>query len=153
MVFRYRFCFLYSFIHPGKMLLGSITMVVVLAVFAYLSTRGRAIHDFKKRYPAAGIVAILLGSCFLTYTLGSLLVFLIGVLLPFSGKALYLFCNIDTKVMRLRSIGIIDNLFFLWLCSFLAGDEEKVNQNVSHEQPLFISYKWIFVCCINHILM
>ncbi|XP_033214127.1 PRA1 family protein 3 isoform X2 [Belonocnema kinseyi] len=71
-------------IHPGKMLLGMIAMAVLLSAFAYTSTEGRAVHNFKKQYPLAGIILIVLSGCFVTYTLGSLLVFLIGILLPFS---------------------------------------------------------------------
>ncbi|KAK0076936.1 hypothetical protein PV325_004650 [Microctonus aethiopoides] len=71
-------------IHPGKMLLGMIAMTIVIGIFIYVSTEGRAIHNFKKQNPLAGVIIILLGGCFVTYTLGSLLVFLIGILLPFS---------------------------------------------------------------------
>ena len=77
--------FFYRLIHPGKMLLGMIAMVVILFVFVYTSVEGRAIHNFKKQYPVVGIALIVLGGCFVTYTLGSLLVFLLGILLPFSG--------------------------------------------------------------------
>lgn len=62
-----------------------IAMTIVIGIFIYVSTEGRAIHNFKKQNPLAGVIIILLGGCFVTYTLGSLLVFLIGILLPFSG--------------------------------------------------------------------
>ena len=79
--------------NPGKMLLGTIAMGVVLALFAYLSTEGRVIHNFKRQYPVAGVIAIIFGGCFVTYTLGSLLVFLLGIFLPFTGESR----NVPTK--------------------------------------------------------
>ncbi|XP_043278789.1 PRA1 family protein 3 [Venturia canescens] len=72
-----------GFIHPGQMFVGMIAMAVALVVFAYFSTEGRTVHNFKRQYPAAGPILILCGSGFVTYTLGSLLVFLLGILLPF----------------------------------------------------------------------
>lgn len=99
-------------------------MTVLILAFAYFSTEGRAIHNFKKKFPVAGIVLVILTACFVTYTLGSLLIFLVGILLPFCGKFLKIeqtiFCckfKIKTKIciycvavifvhasMRLRSI-------------------------------------------------
>ncbi|XP_074095494.1 PRA1 family protein Jwa isoform X1 [Cotesia typhae] len=84
-------------IHPGKMLLGMVAMTVVLAVFGYVSSEGRAIHHFKKQNPLAGVIIVVTGGCFLAYTLGSLLVFLIGILLPFSATFVH-------ASLRLRSI-------------------------------------------------
>ncbi|KAK2588127.1 hypothetical protein KPH14_004180 [Odynerus spinipes] len=71
-------------IHPVKMLVGMMAMAVILGGFVYVSTEGRLIHHFKQQYPAVGVVGIILAASFVTYTLGSLLVFLLGVLLPFS---------------------------------------------------------------------
>ncbi|XP_012278154.1 PRA1 family protein 3 [Orussus abietinus] len=73
--------FITGLLHPVKMLVGTVTMIVIIVIFAYVSTEGRAVHNFKKQYPAAGLIFILLGSCFVMYTLGSLLVFLFGILM------------------------------------------------------------------------
>ncbi|OXU16219.1 hypothetical protein TSAR_014501 [Trichomalopsis sarcophagae] len=67
-------------IHPGKMIVGSIA--IVLLTFAYLSTEGRAVHkfkkrfpegravhNFKKRFPGIGILLMLITGFFLTYIL------------------------------------------------------------------------------------
>lgn len=75
-------------IHPAKMIVGMISMSLAVLTFAYFSMEGRAVHQFKKNYPASGIALTLIVGCFLTYTLGSLLVFLVGILLPFSGKTI-----------------------------------------------------------------
>ncbi|XP_015524975.1 PRA1 family protein 3 [Neodiprion lecontei] len=84
-------------IHPVKMLVGAVSMSVALGLFAYASCEGRAIHQTKKDYPALGVILILIGSSFLAYTVGSLLVFLIGILLPFSVTFIH-------ASMRLRNI-------------------------------------------------
>lgn len=68
--------------------MGFVAMTVLILAFAYFSTEGRAIHNFKKKFPVAGIVLVILTACFVTYTLGSLLIFLVGILLPFCGKFL-----------------------------------------------------------------
>lgn len=85
------------------MLVGMIAMGVIVSIFTYTSAEGRAIHNFKKQYPVAGIAVILLGGCFITYTLGSLLVFLTGILMPFCGKnqewLLFLNYLINLKVL------------------------------------------------------
>ncbi|KAI4491341.1 hypothetical protein M0802_010274 [Mischocyttarus mexicanus] len=71
-------------IHPVKMFVGMLAMIIILGGFAYVSTEGRLIHQFKQQYPGVGVIGIILAACFATYTLGSLLVFLLGILLPFS---------------------------------------------------------------------
>ncbi|XP_051156562.1 PRA1 family protein 3 [Leptopilina boulardi] len=97
-------------IHPGRMLVGMIAMGVIVSIFTYTSAEGRAIHNFKKQYPVAGIAVILLGGCFITYTLGSLLVFLTGILMPFCvifTHASLRLRNIKNKVVnKLESIGL-----------------------------------------------
>ncbi|XP_058796377.1 PRA1 family protein 3-like [Phymastichus coffea] len=75
---------LVGLIHPMKMLVGMVVSGLTILAFAYISTEGRAVHNFKKKYPGAGILLMLMAGCILTYTLGSLLVFLLGILLPFS---------------------------------------------------------------------
>lgn len=68
------------------MLVGILAMMVILGVFVYVSMEGSVVYNFKKQYPVFGIIFIVLAGCFLTYTLGSLIVFLLGILLPFCGK-------------------------------------------------------------------
>ncbi|XP_048510987.1 PRA1 family protein 3 isoform X2 [Athalia rosae] len=84
-------------IHPVKMFVGALSMCVALGLFAYISSEGRAIHRIKKDYPAQGIGLVLLAAGFLAYTVGSLLVFLMGILLPFSVTFIH-------ASMRLRSM-------------------------------------------------
>lgn len=80
----------YRLIHPVKMLVGMLAMMAILGTFAYVSMEGSTIHNFKRQYPVVGIFFIIFAGCFITYTLGSLLVFFLGILLPVCGK-----CDID----------------------------------------------------------
>jgi len=76
----------YRLIHPVKMLVGMLAMMAILGTFAYVSMEGSTIHNFKRQYPMVGVLFIIFAGCFITYTLGSLLVFFLGILLPFCGK-------------------------------------------------------------------
>ncbi|KAG7207020.1 hypothetical protein KM043_000909 [Ampulex compressa] len=97
-------------IHPVKMLVGMLAMMVVLGVFVYVSTEGRAVHRFKRQYPVAGIGFVILAGSFVTYTLGSLIVFLLGILLPFSVTFVHASLrlrNIQNKVVnKIEGIGL-----------------------------------------------
>ncbi|XP_067209140.1 PRA1 family protein 3 isoform X2 [Linepithema humile] len=70
-------------LHPVKMLAGIFGMMIILAMFGYMSMEGSSVHLFKKQYPVVGVLIIICGGIFVTYCLGSLLVFLLGILLPF----------------------------------------------------------------------
>lgn len=74
--------------NPAKMIVGIISSICVISVYAYVSTEGRSVHYFKKKYPGTGIIFVLLAAYFLTYTLDSVIVFSIGIMLPFLGKLL-----------------------------------------------------------------
>lgn len=97
-------------IHPARMLVGMLAMIVMVSIFIYTSVGGTAVYNFKKKYPVVGIVLILLGGCFVTYTLGSLLVFLIGILMPFCVIFIHASMrlrNIKNKVVnKLESFGL-----------------------------------------------
>ncbi|EZA50684.1 hypothetical protein DMN91_003975 [Ooceraea biroi] len=84
-------------LHPVKMLVGMLAMMAILGVFAYVSMEGSMVHNFKKQYPVVGVLFIVFAGCFITYTLGSLVVFLLGILLPFC--AIFIHAS-----LRLRNI-------------------------------------------------
>lgn len=97
-------------INAAKMLIGMLTMTVILGAFAYVSAEGRAIHHFKKQYPAAGVLLIIVTGCLVTYTLGSILVFMLGILLPLSITFVHASLrlrNIKNKIAnKIESIGM-----------------------------------------------
>ncbi|OXU24839.1 hypothetical protein TSAR_015108 [Trichomalopsis sarcophagae] len=99
---------LVGLIHPGKMIVGMLAMAVILLTFAYLSTEGRAVHNFKKRFPGTGILLMLIAGCFLTYTLGSLLVFLVGILLPFS--VIFIHSSLRLRNMKNKIVNKIEGI-------------------------------------------
>jgi len=107
LIYLYEFC-TYRLIHPVKMLVGMLAMMTILGTFAYISMEGSAIHNFKRQYPVVGVLFIIFAGCFITYTLGSLLVFLFGILLPFCGK-----CDIWYFILLLISLS-----FFLEHCKW-----------------------------------
>lgn len=102
-------------LHPVKMLVGMLAMLVILAVFIYVSMEGSAVYNFKKRYPAVGVLFIILSGCFLTYTLGSLIVFFLGILLPLSGKKLFILPLYTNKFCLL----LLARTFYLRIFSVL----------------------------------
>lgn len=71
-------------LHPTKMACGMMVVVTGFLIFCYVTNERRAASRFKKDHPILGIVLILSGGYFITYMLGSLLVFFFGILLPFS---------------------------------------------------------------------
>ncbi|KAK0173849.1 hypothetical protein PV328_006992 [Microctonus aethiopoides] len=128
-------------IHPGKMLLGMIAMTIVIGIFIYVSTEGRAIHNFKKQNPLAGVIIILLGGCFVTYTLGSLLVFLIGILLPFS--VTFVHASLRLRNLRNKLVNKIEGIglkrtpmgLFLEHLDDVTGMNLRIQPNITLKPP------------------
>lgn len=78
-------------LHPIKMASGILVVFTAFLIFCYVTNERRAASQFKKNHPILGVILILCGGYFITYMLGSLLVFFFGILLPFSGKTAYYF--------------------------------------------------------------
>lgn len=97
-------------LHPVKMLVGMLAMMAILGIFAYVSMKGSVIHNFKRQYPAVGVLFIIFAGCFITYTLGSLIVFLLGILLPFCVTFMHASLrlrNIKNKIVnKIEGIGL-----------------------------------------------
>lgn len=101
--------YMYRLIHPVKMLVGMLAMMTILGTFAYISMEGGVIYNYKRQYPVVGVLFIISAGCFITYTLGSLLVFLLGILLPFCGR-----CDniIDTILYHILILSFVDSIIF-----------------------------------------
>ncbi|XP_076060422.1 PRA1 family protein Jwa isoform X2 [Oratosquilla oratoria] len=69
-------------IHPTKMLYGMMAMGIAFSLFFYLTNNKQPASQFKKDHPVISVVAIIMGGYFIVYLLGSVLVFLFGILLP-----------------------------------------------------------------------
>ncbi|XP_050313822.1 PRA1 family protein 3 [Anthonomus grandis grandis] len=71
-------------IHPIKMIVGCLTTFLIFAIFIYLTNEKVAAAHFKQKHPIISL-AIIFGSLYLiAHMLQSVLVFFLGILLPFS---------------------------------------------------------------------
>jgi hypothetical protein len=77
--------FIHRVIHPTKMLCGTLAMGVAFGLFYYLTNAKRSATRFKKDHPVFSIFIVLGGGYFIVYMLGSVVVFLLGILLPIMG--------------------------------------------------------------------
>lgn len=68
------------------MVCGFLVTLVMFAVFFYVTNERAAASQFKRNHPIISVFLILLSGYLITYMMGSLLVFLLGILLPISGK-------------------------------------------------------------------
>lgn len=97
-------------IHPIKMACGIVVVGTAFLIFVYVTNERRTAAKFKKDHPILGIVLILSGGYFITYMLGSLLVFFFGILLPFSVTFIHASLrlrNIKNKfVNKMEGIGL-----------------------------------------------
>lgn len=68
------------------MLLGMICVGAMFGGYEYLSKNQRFIADFKRDHPMVCLGVVFVGGYLLISMLGSVMVFMFGVLLPISGK-------------------------------------------------------------------
>jgi len=71
-------------IHPTKMACGFLVTGIIFLVFCYVTNERASASQFKRKHPIISVLLILTGGYFVTYMLGSLLVFFLGILLPIS---------------------------------------------------------------------
>ncbi|KAH8020561.1 hypothetical protein HPB51_002510 [Rhipicephalus microplus] len=69
-------------LHPSKMLCGMLAVTVAFGLFYYITNSKRAAIKFKRDHPILSILIILTGGYFIVHVLGSVVVFLFGILLP-----------------------------------------------------------------------
>jgi hypothetical protein len=67
------------------MLCGTLAMAVAFGLFYYVTNAKRSATRFKKDHPIISILVVLGGGYFIVYMLGSVIVFLFGILLPIMG--------------------------------------------------------------------
>jgi hypothetical protein len=81
------------------MFLGLFAIGLSCGLFAAASNGGPQVAKFKQEHPVISIITLLFGAYLIIYLLDGILVFLLGILLPFSGKSIGLFlllCSILT---------------------------------------------------------
>ncbi|CAM2116609.1 PRA1 family protein 3 [Caretta caretta] len=86
-----------GFLSPLNMILGGTIVVLVFTGFVWASHNKDILRKFKKQYPTAFVVAILLSSYFLISYFGGVMVFIFGITFPL----LLIFIHAS---LRLRSI-------------------------------------------------
>uniref|UniRef100_T1J861 PRA1 family protein n=1 Tax=Strigamia maritima TaxID=126957 RepID=T1J861_STRMM len=88
-------------IHPVKMLYGFLAILVAFGLFYYGTNSQRAALKFKHDHPVLSVIIIftgmLISGYFIVYMLGSVVVFLFGILLPMAVAFIH-------ASMRLRNI-------------------------------------------------
>lgn len=72
------------------MFLGLFAICLACGLFVAAGNGGPQIVKFKQDHPVVSIVALLMGAYLIIYLLDGILVFLLGILLPFSGKLRFL---------------------------------------------------------------
>nr|CAD7574779.1 unnamed protein product [Timema californicum] len=72
--------------HPTQMLLGMIAVFVAFALFCYFTNAKRSASRFRNNHPYFSTLVVLAGIYFIVYMLGSVIVFIFGILLPVVAK-------------------------------------------------------------------
>lgn len=70
-------------LHPAQMLLGICVVTALMFGYNYLTKNQRVVRDLKNSHPLVCLMVILLGGYLLISLMGSVLVFVFGILLPF----------------------------------------------------------------------
>ena len=68
------------------MFLGVFAIGVAFGLFSMASNAGSQVLKFKEEHPIASLFALLIGAYLIVYLLDGIIVFLLGILLPFAGK-------------------------------------------------------------------
>jgi len=71
-------------LHPVRMLCGVLTTPLIFGLFAYITNQRTAAARFKQQYPIINLIIIFTFLFFIAYMFQSVLVFFLGILLPFS---------------------------------------------------------------------
>nr|CAD7431758.1 unnamed protein product [Timema monikensis] len=86
-----------SVMHPTQMLLGMLAVSVAFGLFCYFTNAKRSASRFRNNHPYFSMLVVLAGIYFIVYMLGSVIVFIFGILLPVVVTFLH-------ASMRLRNI-------------------------------------------------
>lgn len=109
-------------IHPIKLICGSVVVVVVLGLFFYITNERAAAAEFKRQHPIVSLLLILSGIYFICYMFKSLLIFLLGIFLPFSITFVHASLrkrNLKNKIAnKVEEIGIKKTPMGIFLKSF-----------------------------------
>ena len=77
--------FLFRTIYPKDLIIGSVTLISMFALFGIAQSREPRIAKLKGQYPSLVPVAVVAVAVLIIYALGSILVFIWGVTVPLAG--------------------------------------------------------------------
>lgn len=69
------------------MALGLMAVGVTFSLFALAGQAGAEVANFKRDHPVISLCAILVGGYLIVYLFDGIVIFMLGVLLPFSGMS------------------------------------------------------------------
>ncbi|KAJ8980583.1 hypothetical protein NQ317_018710 [Molorchus minor] len=95
-------------IHPTKMALGFVTTAVIFMIFIYITNEKAVAAQFKKNHPIASIFIIFAGVYFVAYMLQSLLVFLLGIMLPLA--VIFVHASLRLRNIKNKIVNRVENL-------------------------------------------
>ncbi|XP_054714203.1 PRA1 family protein 3-like [Uloborus diversus] len=97
-------------IHPAKMLSGILAVLIAFGLFCYVTNAKRPAAKFKRDHPFISILVIFSGGYFVVYMLGSVLVFLFGILLPVA--LIFIHASMRLRNLRNKVTNKIENIGF-----------------------------------------
>lgn len=72
---------------------GFVATAVIFMIFIYVTNEQASAARFKRKHPIVSLFIIFAGCYFIAYMLQSLMVFLLGILLPVAGKDSIIYCK------------------------------------------------------------
>jgi len=93
-----------SVMHPGQMLLGMVCVGAMFAGYNYLCKNQRFVADVKKNHPLISLVAVFVCGYLLISLLGSVMVFMFGILLPISAVFVHSSLRLRSTKNKIASI-------------------------------------------------
>ncbi|CAG9759448.1 unnamed protein product [Ceutorhynchus assimilis] len=84
-------------IHPVRMICGSLATFLIFAIFVYVTNEKASLAQFKQQHPIISLFMIFGCLYFIAFMFQSVLVFFLGILLPFSAVFVH-------ASLRLRNI-------------------------------------------------
>eukprot|EP00092_Neocalanus_flemingeri_P013439 GFUD01014490.1.p1 GENE.GFUD01014490.1~~GFUD01014490.1.p1 ORF type:complete len:182 (-),score=39.45 GFUD01014490.1:440-985(-) len=71
-----------TFLNPGHMILGIITMASIFGLLYYLSFKQAQVKNIKKNHPMVVMISTFCVGYFFIYQIGCVIAFLLGVMMP-----------------------------------------------------------------------
>ncbi|CAG9820617.1 unnamed protein product [Phaedon cochleariae] len=97
-------------IHPLKMACGFMAMAVIFMIFVYVTNEQQSAARFKRNHPVISVLIIFAGGYFVAYMLQSLLIFILGILLPIT--AIFIHASLRLRNIKNKLANRVESLGF-----------------------------------------